>query len=68
MRIILTAAALATVFAVTAAKAEPTFDAAGPKIQSGLCKVASDPDELYGYLAPCVPQVVTTKKMKRRKS
>lgn len=69
MRLVLTAAAFATAFAFTAAKAEPTFDAPGPIKQGNLCKVdTSGGENMYGYLAPCAPEAQAQVSRKKRKS
>ena len=68
MRTILIATAMAFgIASMSAAYAEPTLDAAGPVKQGSLCKY-TDAEEMYGYLAPCAPKVVASKKMKNKKS
>ena len=63
MRIILTAAAFAATFAVTAANAEPTYVQGGPERQGNLCNISTTGgDAMFGYVAPCAPQAQATKK------
>jgi hypothetical protein len=64
MRYILTAAALAATFAVTAANAEPTFVQGGPVRVGNMCNIETNGgDSMYGYIGPC-PQAAPIQRKK----
>lgn len=67
MRYILTAAALAATFAISTANAEPVYVQGGPLQVGSMCRVSTDGDLAYGYMAPCAPAPVVHMHKKKAK-
>jgi hypothetical protein len=64
MRFILSAAAFAAAFAVTAANAQ-TYVPAGPVKQGTMCTYHTNGDQTLGYVGPCPAQPAAMKKKKK---